>query len=357
MNNEKNFISITNDYTSNISTSNTPLVTIGITNYNGNNYLDQCITSILSQSYKSIEIIIVDDDSMDGSIKNINNLEAKYKNITAIYHIENSGSPDLGREEILKAARGMYIVFVDSDDYLADEMAIEKLLQEFDKSPDLDYVYCNMLMVDKESNNIGLWNYKQYSDEELIHDTFQRGGSGVIPMKGMFKRNFFIRNNLSWHNNETAGDTLSALIYTKHGWKYKHLNLNLFCYRQYDESFSFNLEKRIKAILRILDYIIDNFSEEIYFSRIPWKEFDPLTKCNFKNYLLGQFYFELLKIYYSQWSSWSKNKGDYKPYLIESLTPLRNKVLFYLEKWDASNYPFDSKVENILKEVESIFQM
>lgn len=299
-----------------------PLITVGITNYNGEGYLDECITSILHQSSKPIEIIIVDDNSQDNSIEKIKKLEGQYGNIRAIYHNKNSGCPDLGRQEIITSAKGDYLMFVDSDDYFAENVTIEKLLGEFKNSPELDYVYCNMLVVDKSSKQTGLWTYKQYCDDEIIHDTFQRGGSGVIPMKGLFKRDFFIKNTLSWHSNETAGDTLSALIYTKHGWKYKHIDLNLLCYRQYPESFTFNLEKRVNAIIRILEYIIDNFNEEIYFSKIPWNKYDSLKRQNMKTYLLSQFYFEVLKIYQSQLPSWSQ----------ESLVPLKNQMHYYLNK-------------------------
>lgn len=355
MNVERSLNSIENDYVNITSSINTPLITIGITNYNGNDYLDQCVTSILNQSFKSIEIIIVDDNSKDGSIEKIKTLEMQYKNIKAIYHSQNSGSPDLGRQEILNVAKGKYFMLVDSDDYFAENNTISKFLHEFENSPGLDYVYCNMMVVDKSGKHTGLWTYRQYIDDELIHDTFQRGGSGVIPMKGMFKRSFFIINNLSWHSNETAGDTLSALIYTKYGWKYKHLDLNLLCYRQYGESFTFKLEKRIKAITRILDYIIENFSEEIYFSKIPWNQLDVLTRYNIKMYLLGQFYYELLKVYYSQWFALNKSQNKYEQNFMESLIPLKNQVLFYFNKCRIPNL-FYSNIEKILRDVDVMFK-
>ncbi len=353
MNNQKNIKSAPVHFKKGLSSIDSPLVTIGITNYNGKDFLDQCIESILNQTIKAVEIIIVDDNSVDGSLEIIKVLESMHENIRVIYHMENSGSPDLGRKEILASAKGKYLMFVDSDDYFAETYAIEKFLEELVESPELDYVYCNMRIVDREGNNIGTWCYKQYSDNELILDTFQRGGSGVIPMKGMFKRSFFTRNNLSWHSNETAGDTLSALIYTSYGWRYKHLELELLCYRQYDESFTFNIEKRIKAILNILDYILDNFSEEIYFPKIPWMSLSKLSRYNVKNYLLGQFYFELLKVYYAQWSSPS---GDRKP-LMKALLPLKDKILFYLEKWEASHHIFDDGLRDILKKLEDMFQI
>lgn len=337
------------------SNSITPLVTIGVTNYNCKDYLEQCIDSILNQSFKSVEIIIADDDSRDGSVEKIRSFEMQHKNIRAIYHSQNSGSPDLGRQEILDSARGKYFMLVDSDDYFADIMTVEILLEELKKSPELDYVYCNMLVVDKSDKQSALWAYRQYTDQEIIRDTFQRGGSGVIPMKGMFRRDFFIKNDLCWQSNETAGDTLSALVYTKHGWKYKYLDLNLLCYRQYEDSFTFNLEKRIKAVSRILDYITDNFSEEIYFTKIPWNQLKALTRYNIKMYLLGQFYYELLNVYYSQWHAGSSLQKEDKNKFIESLIPLKNKVSYYFSQC-LTPHLFSSNMENILRDIEAMMK-
>lgn len=354
MNDEMN-LDITQNYNINSESNNIiPLITIGVTNYNCSNLLDQCIESILNQSFKPIEIIIVDDNSMDGSIEKIKNYEKQYENIEAIYHHQNSGGPDLGRQEILSTSKGKYFMLVDSDDYFASSVTVEKLFEELNKSPELDYVYCNMLVVDKSGKQTDLWTYKQYSDNELIHDTFQRGGSGVIPMKGMFKKDFFIKNKLSWYSNENAGDTLSAIIYTKHGWKYKHLDLNLLCYRQYGESFTFNIEKRIKAMDRILNYIIDNFSEEVYFPKIPWSQLQIPTKYNIKMYLLGQFYYELLKVYNNQLLAWKCPQTEDKKNLIESLTPLKNQILSYFNNCRTPNL-FNSNIERILKDIDVMF--
>lgn len=342
-----------NEYNTEASTTASYLITIGITNYNCNSYLDECITSILNQSHKPIEIIIVDDNSTDGSREKIETLEKQHENIKAIFHSKNMGCPDTGRQEILDTARGRFLILVDSDDYFAEKDTVSKLLHEFEKYPELDYVYCNMLVVDKTSSKTGLWSYRQYTDDELIHDTFQRGGSGVIPMKGMFKKDFFIKNGLSWHSNETAGDTLSALIYTRHGWKYRHLDLNLICYRQYGESFTFNLEKRIRAIGRILDYIVDNFSEEIYFSKIPWSHLQALTRYNIKMYLLGQFYYELLKVYRSQWSSWNNSQGENSIDMTGALKPIKDKILFYFNRCKTPNL-FNSNILEILKDIDTL---
>lgn len=78
-----------------------PLVTIGITNYNGKKYLSKCIDNCINQTYKNIEILLIDDFSNDGSCEIIKDYEKKYDNIHAIYHTFNSGGALKGIRKLL----------------------------------------------------------------------------------------------------------------------------------------------------------------------------------------------------------------------------------------------------------------
>lgn len=94
--------------------------------YNVENYLSACIDSILSQTYKDYEIILVDDGSKDSSPLICDNYSEKYDFIKTI-HKQNGGLSD-ARNVGLKHAKGEYIFFLDSDDYLIDENVLEKIV-------------------------------------------------------------------------------------------------------------------------------------------------------------------------------------------------------------------------------------
>ena len=94
--------------------------------YNVEKYLLRCIDSLIAQSLKDIEVILVDDGSPDQCPQLCDEYAEQYKNIKVI-HQKNAGL-GMARNAGLKIAKGEYIAFVDSDDYL-DTDALEKLYQ------------------------------------------------------------------------------------------------------------------------------------------------------------------------------------------------------------------------------------
>ena len=85
--------------------------------YNAEQYLEECLNSIRNQTYKELEVILVDDGSTDNSGK-ICDKYTKVDNRFRVLHINNSG-PSYARNIGLKEAQGEYITFVDADDWLA----------------------------------------------------------------------------------------------------------------------------------------------------------------------------------------------------------------------------------------------
>ncbi len=104
---------------------NEPLVSVVIPVYKVEDYLAGCISSVLGQSYRNIEIILVDDGSPDSSPAICDSYARLYDNIHVI-HKENGGSSS-ARNAGMEMARGDYIMFVDSDDTIP-EHALERLL-------------------------------------------------------------------------------------------------------------------------------------------------------------------------------------------------------------------------------------
>ena len=93
-----------------------PLISVIIAVYNPGKYLRACLDSIVNQSYKNLEIILVDDSSTDGSLEVCKEYAAKDNRII-VHHKENSGV-SATRNVGISLAHGDYFSFIDSDDYL-----------------------------------------------------------------------------------------------------------------------------------------------------------------------------------------------------------------------------------------------
>ncbi len=107
------------------------IVSIVVPVYNVEKYLRQCIDSLIAQTYKDMEIILVDDGSTDGSGKICDEYAEKNEFIRAI-HKENAGL-GLARNSGIEKAKGDYVSFVDSDDYLKPD-ALEMLVKAMDEA-------------------------------------------------------------------------------------------------------------------------------------------------------------------------------------------------------------------------------
>ena len=127
-----------------------PLISIIIPVYKVEKYLEKCIKSVLDQTYKNLQIILVDDGSPD-NCGNICDNYAKIDNRIEVIHKANGGLSE-ARNVGLKVARGEYIGFVDSDDYVSNEM-FENLYNTL-ISNDVDVSICNFYTVINNKNII-----------------------------------------------------------------------------------------------------------------------------------------------------------------------------------------------------------
>ena len=129
--------------------------------YNVEVYLPKCLDSLVNQTLKEIEIIVVNDGSPDNSQKIIDKYAKKYKSIKA-YKKENGGLSD-ARNYGIKKATGEYIAFIDSDDYVTTDMYEEMYNKA--KAGNFDMVVCDLNYVFENSDVIK----RAYSN--VKHDT------------------------------------------------------------------------------------------------------------------------------------------------------------------------------------------
>lgn len=133
--------------------------------YNTKEYMEQCVESVLAQTQKEIEIILVDDGSTDGSTQIIQKYEEKYSVVKAIY--QENQKLGAARNAGVRAASGKYIYFLDSDDYIREDL-LEKCYQMAEKEH-LDFVMIDALgFVDGEETKLQSESVKGKYDRSHI---------------------------------------------------------------------------------------------------------------------------------------------------------------------------------------------
>ena len=108
------------------------LLSIIVPAYNGEKYLEKCITSIIDQSYKNLEIILIDDKSPDLSGEICEKFAMKDDRIKVFHNKENMGIYGT-RNKGISIASGDYVTFVDDDDYIEKTM-YQKMMQKFEEN-------------------------------------------------------------------------------------------------------------------------------------------------------------------------------------------------------------------------------
>ena len=175
--------------------SESPLVTIGIPVYNVEPYIEKCLLSVLNQIYQNLEILVVDDLGTDNSMQIVMDLQSSHpfgNRIKIIRHSENKGLGE-ARNTAIENAKGKYLCFVDSDDYIEPE-TIEILLKEAE-AHDTDAVFASSRKI-------------VYGTDEEV-PTFTYNKKVVLKGKDVFAN--YLCQDLRWHIGINAWNILFKL--------------------------------------------------------------------------------------------------------------------------------------------------
>lgn len=217
--------------------------------YNTEQYLDECINSILSQSLKDFEIIIVDDGSTDNSGKLCDKYKNNYPNQITVIHQENHGLI-LARRVAIENAKGEYCVFVDSDDF-AEFILLEKINQCLNQIPDIDivmysyYYFTNGSRKEhsKIANNGTVWD--SGNKAELYKKLVFSSEIDAIWIKAI-KTDLLLKDPIQYekyrHKNMSE-DLLQSLYPITYANKIFYLDIPLYDYRFNNQSISRNFNK------------------------------------------------------------------------------------------------------------------
>lgn len=212
------------------------LISVIVPVYNVENYLGNCVDSILNQTYKNLEIILIDDGSTDTSGKICDNYSHKNSNITVI-HKKNGGLSD-ARNSGIDIANGKYISFIDSDDSI-DECYFETLyglIKNYDC--DMSLVFFKRVYedgTDKDCNNEYYYE-KCFSNVELFRKYYESetGPNVIIACNKLYKKSLFDNIRFPFGKlNEDEGTIYKVIFATD---KIAVSNKKLYFYLQRNNS-------------------------------------------------------------------------------------------------------------------------
>lgn len=225
--------------------------------YNVEKYLNKCIDSIINQSYKNFEIILVNDGSTDKSKKICEKYKKKYKNIFLIDKVNNGQAS--ARNDGIKSATGDFIVFVDSDDYISDSNFLYKVNQKItDKIKCVIYGYKKVYENSSKTYSKPLFVHNKKSSIllELIEQNYFKG----CPWDKIVQRKLIVENNLFFPEGklsediEWSGKLLNVLTDNN----IAILNENPYCYLQRKGSTTKTItNNHLRNIIDIFDELIN----------------------------------------------------------------------------------------------------
>ncbi len=214
---------------------NKPLITVYITNYNYGKYINKAINSILNQTLKNFELIIIDDGSNDKS-KSIIKKYSSHKKIITIFQ-QNKGLIATNNLAI-KISRGKYIIRLDADDWL-DQRALEILSNALEKNNKAGLVFPDYYEVDEVGNIIKQIRRHDFKKVTLL-DQPAHGACTMI-------RKSYLNDVGNYNEILTSQDGYD--LWLKFIKKYKIININLplFFYRQHKKSLSKNEDRILSS--------------------------------------------------------------------------------------------------------------
>lgn len=208
--------------------------------YNVENYIDECIQSVLTQNFANMEVLCVEDGSSDDSLQRLKMLARKDSRIRIIVHDTNKGLSE-ARNTGLRQAKGKYVLFVDSDDCLVSN-AVKSL---YDKAEEncVDIVYFDYIKFydsgfKKKGSNKRIWKKYDglYTGKEFFCMMLKDEQYKCEACRQFLRRDFLVEHQITFLPGILHEDNLFSFYTAMEAQRVCNLNKELYYYRQREHS-------------------------------------------------------------------------------------------------------------------------
>ena len=229
-----------------------PKVSVIVPFYNVENYIEKCLETLVNQTLKDIEIILVNDGSKDRSIDIVNKFLKQYPEKIVYLEKENGGLSD-ARNFGIPHAKGEYIAFLDSDDYVEKDMY--ENMYELAKKEDSDMVECDFY-----------WEYpdKLKKDEGIIYHGKKEmiEKVRVVAWNKLIKKEILEKSDVKFPKGLRYEDVEFTYKLVPYIEKVSFLKKPCVHYVQREGSISNKQNERNKEIFDVLDNVINYYKEK-----------------------------------------------------------------------------------------------
>ena len=251
-------------------------ISVIIPTYNTEQYIKECIDSILNQTYQNFEIIIINDGSTDNTLEVLNSIKDERIRVITI---ENSGQ-GVARNLALKEATGDYIAFIDSDDFIEPvtfEVALNRILQD-----DSDLVYFDWKYYYQKTGK-----YAYVSKEDFFHKKVLEQDEckellkiqHYFTVNKLYKKSFLLENDVKYGERYIYEDVPFWVKVSMKAKKVSLIQSPLYSVRTNETSTTksnLNTDRHVNGFIKAFDESIVEIKEEKH-------------KYYFLNYMMNKF--------------------------------------------------------------------
>lgn len=232
-------------------------VSVVIPVYNGEKYLKKCLDNLCNQTLDNIEIIIINDASVDNTSKILNDYKKKYKNIKIINNKNNKGI-GYNRNKGIKEASGEFISFVDCDDYI-DKSMLEKMYNKAIKD-NSELVICNYFMMRENGTEIkNDINIVDETSKTLKNNNNLLLDINLSPWNKLYKKELI--EDISFAEKIKYEDAPFVVKTLNRANRISFVDEKLYYYIIHSKSETTVVDKRVFDIFKVLDLILDELKD------------------------------------------------------------------------------------------------
>ncbi len=252
------------------------MISVIVPIYHVEKYIEKCIQSMIDQTNKDFELILVNDGSTDASMTIAEALLCKSSLNYKVINTENRGV-SAARNTGVKQATGEYVIYIDSDDYVSDTL-IQDMIALISENPESDLFFCNFVVLSngqKLGKEYLKWDTKSLSPEEAQNINLERRIKFLLPTM-LLRREYIQKYSIYFDEEVRYSEDIQyiwkAMAYTKHPIIYLNKTLYYYIFHGGSTMSASGVEKMLtgcKGIMKLYQEIGQHLSAQCKKNLVP----------------------------------------------------------------------------------------